>query len=67
MNGATITPTFSGKTAIMFDGLIDMDDEEQDDEPGNNNENEFRDMAIEEIARFDRIQHFHLFILMALT
>jgi hypothetical protein len=56
MNGATITPTFLGKTAIMFDGLIDMDDEEQDDEPGNNTENEFRDMAIEEIARFDRIQ-----------
>jgi hypothetical protein len=50
MTGTMITPIVSAKTAIMFDGLFDTDDEEQEDEPGNNTDNKFHDMAIEEIA-----------------
>ena len=54
----TITPA-SAKSAIMFDGLIDMEeDEEDDDEEGgeNNIEQNLRDMANEELDRFDKIQ-----------
>ena len=53
-----ITPA-SAKTAIMFDGLIDMeeDEEDDDDEGGENNiEKNLRDMANEELDRFDKIQ-----------
>jgi len=54
----TITPA-SAKSAIMFDGLIDMeeDEEDDDDEGGENNiEKNLRDMANEELDRFDKIQ-----------
>lgn len=54
----TITPA-SAKTAIMFDGLIDLeeDEEDDDDEGGENNfEKDLRDMANEELDRFDKIQ-----------
>ena len=54
----TITPA-SAKTAIMFDGLIDLeeDEEDDDDEGGENNfEKNLRDMANEELDRFDKIQ-----------
>ena len=54
----TITPA-SAKSAIMFDGLIDMEeDEEDDDDEGseNNIEKNLRDMANEELDRFDKIQ-----------
>ena len=51
---ATITPA-SAKTAIMFDGLIDMDDEEEEDDDEEEGES-FREMANEELDRFDKIQ-----------
>ena len=54
----TITPA-SAKTAIMFDGLIDLEEDEKDDddEGGENNfEKDLRDMANEELHRFDKIQ-----------
>ena len=54
----TITSA-SAKSAIMFDGLIDMeeDEEDDDDEGGENNiEKNLCDMANEELDRFDKIQ-----------
>lgn len=50
--GATTTPV-SAKTATMYDGLMDMDDDDEEDQGEGNGENNFRDVANEELARYD--------------
>ena len=56
---STTTTITSAKTAIMFDGLIDLEEDEEDDndEGGENNfDKDLRDMANEELDRFNKIQ-----------
>ena len=57
MASTPITPACSTKTAIMFNCLINnTDNNTEEDAGGNNTEKDLRDIANEELARFDKIQ-----------